>query len=152
MCIDVAFLETKGLQRDVGHKESTGALVNPLATAEIHPECINFAISDEGSTMVAAAKGVLQHVSMTTGWMCWCHKLATLGDILGKRDVFSIINLVSRSSPVIQVPMHCSQRRRSLERSSLENVPSNIGDTGWTLWQDGANDCCEVVSRGRTLR
>ena len=54
-CIDVAFLEGKGPQRGVEHKEIAGALLSSLATAQIHPDRINFVISDEGSTVVAAA-------------------------------------------------------------------------------------------------
>ena len=65
-CIDVAFLEGKGPQRGVEHKEITGALLSSLATTRIHPDCINFVISDKGSTVVAAAKHVLQHVWRNT--------------------------------------------------------------------------------------
>ena len=56
LCIDVAFLKGKGPQRGVEHKEIAGALLSSLATAQIHPDCINFVISDEGSTVVVAAK------------------------------------------------------------------------------------------------
>ena len=82
-CIDVAFLEGKGPQRGVEHKEIAGALLSSLATAQIHPDRINFVISDEGSTVVAAAKHVLQHVWRNARWfLCWSHKLAGIGSRL----------------------------------------------------------------------
>ena len=65
-CIDVAFLKGKGPQRGVEHKEIAGALLSSLATTRIHPDCISFVISDKGSTVVAAAKHVLQHVWRNT--------------------------------------------------------------------------------------
>ena len=58
----VAVETMQGPQRGVEHKEIAGALLSSLATAQIHPDRINFVISDEGSTVVAAAKHVLQHV------------------------------------------------------------------------------------------
>ena len=161
-CIDVAFLEGKGPQRGVEHKEIAGALLSSLATAQIHPDRINFVISDEGSTVVAAAKHVLQHVWRNARWfLCWSHKLAGIGDILRKHDVFSMINLLYRSSSLVKVPMHSARRRRWRERSGLQTVPPNIGDTRWTSWRDGADWYCEnweawkdfvVLDAGKTKR
>ena len=51
---------------DKEHKEIAGALLSSLADAHIHPDRINFVIFGEGSTVVAAAKHVLQHVWRNT--------------------------------------------------------------------------------------
>ena len=93
-CVDVAFLEGKSPKRGVEHKEIAGALLSSLADAHIHPERINFVISDEGSTVVAAAKHVLQHTWRNARWfLFWSHKLANIGDIMKKHDVLEMINL-----------------------------------------------------------
>ena len=107
-------------------------------------------------------KHVLQHVWRNARWfLCWSHKLAGIGDILRKHDVFSMINLLYRSSSLVKVPMHSARRRRWRERSGLETVPPNIGDTRWTSWRDGADWYCEnweawkdfvVLDAGKTKR
>ena len=52
--------------------------------------------------MVAAAKHVLRHAWRNAWWfLCWSHKLAGIGDILRKHDVFSVINLLYRSSSLV---------------------------------------------------
>ena len=104
----------------------------------------------------------LQHVWRNARWfLCWSHKLAGIGDILRKHDVFSMINLLYRSSSLVKVPMHSARRRRWRERSGLETVPPNIGDTRWTSWRDGADWYCEnweawkdfvVLDAGKTKR
>ena len=151
-CIDVAFLEGKGPQRGVEHKEIAGALLSSLATAQIHPDRINFVISDEGSTVVAAAKHVLQHVWRNARWfLCWSHKLAGIGDILRKHDVFSMIHLLYRSSSLVEVPMHSARRRRWRERSCLETVPPNIGDRDGHRGEMVLIGIVKIGRRGRTL-
>ena len=105
------------------HKEIAGALLSSLATAQIHPDRISIVISDEGSTVVAATKHVLQHVWRNAWWfLCWSHKLASIGDILPKHKVFSMINLLYRSLAVVRVPMQPSAADADGE-SALPSLP-----------------------------